>query len=280
VNDTIGAGMFGLPDFFAPGAATAFVLTALRVGGLLLVAPAWSAKTVPMRLRTGLLVLFSVLLLPSALDSATARIAAGTLAVTPATFLTESAIGFAMGVAAAIVIAGAEFGGELMTTTIGLSGAAIFDPVNNTQGAMLGSLLQMIALVVLLIGGGHLFMLEAVSKSFAVMPLGAPLALDRGFLALASACSTIFAAGLQFAAPVIAAVLITNIALAILGRAAPQLNIMSVAFPLQIGIGLLTFAGSIGLVVHVLSDWTPKYGQTLDSFARAVQVAPEPAGRR
>jgi flagellar biosynthetic protein FliR len=55
---------------------------------------------------------------------------------------------------------------------------------------------------------------------------------------------------------------------------------MSVAFPIQIGIGLLTFAGSLGLVVHALSDWTPAYARTLDSFARAVQVAPVPATGR
>ena len=85
---------------------------------------------------------------------------------------------------------------------------------------------------------------------------------------------------MQFAAPVIAAILVTNIALAVLGRAAPQLQIMSVAFPIQIGIGLLTFAGSLGLVVHALSDWTPAYARTLDSFARAVQVAPVPATGR
>ena len=97
-------------------------------------------------------------------------------------------------------------------------------------------------------------------------------------------CSTIFSTGLQFAAPVIAAILVTNIALAILGRAAPQLQIMSLAFPLQIGIGLLTFAGSVGLIVHALGQWTTPYGNTLDSFARAAQVAPAvapaPAGRR
>jgi flagellar biosynthetic protein FliR len=82
---------------------------------------------------------------------------------------------------------------------------------------------------------------------------------------------------MQFAAPVIAAVLLTNIALAVLGRAAPQLQIMSLAFPLPIGIGLLTFAGSIGLVVQALGGWTTQYGTTLDSFVRAAQVAPAPA---
>jgi flagellar biosynthetic protein FliR len=55
---------------------------------------------------------------------------------------------------------------------------------------------------------------------------------------------------------------------------------MSLAFPLQIGIGLLTFAGSIGLVVHALADWTPAYAKTLDTFAQAVHVAPAPATGR
>ncbi|MEN9510128.1 MAG: hypothetical protein RLZZ621_2691 [Gemmatimonadota bacterium] len=267
---------FGLPDFFAPGVAAAFVLTALRVGGLLLVAPAWSAKAVPMRLRTAMLVVFAVLLLPAALETTNRD----TLAITPATFLGETAIGFVLGLAAAIIIAAAEFAGELATTTIGLSGAAIFDPINNTQGAVLSSFMQLLALVLLMGTGGHIYMIEAIGRSFTLMPLGAPVALDKGFLEIVKSASLIFSTGLQFASPVIGAVLVANIALAILGRAAPQLNIMSVAFPLQIGIGLLTFAGSLGLLVRVMSDWTPAYGKTLDSFARAVQVAPEPAGRR
>jgi flagellar biosynthetic protein FliR len=263
----------GLPDFFAPGVATATVLTALRVGGLLLVAPAWSAKSVPMRLRVALLVIFAVLLLPAALATANRA----QLAITPATFLGETAVGFALGLAAAIAVAGAEFAGELATNTIGLSGAAIFDPINNTQGAMLASFMQLLMVTLMLIAGGHLFMIDAVARSFAVLPLGAPLALDRGFLPLVKAAGHVFASGMQFAAPVIAAVLLTNIALAVLGRAAPQLQIMSLAFPLQIGIGLLTFAGSIGLVVQALGGWTTQYGTTLDSFVRAAQGAPAPA---
>ena len=86
---TSSTGLFGLPDFFAPGVATAFVLTALRVGGLLLVAPAWSAKSFPMKLRTAVLVVFATLLIPSA--SATSDLTA--LRITPVTFLSETIIG-------------------------------------------------------------------------------------------------------------------------------------------------------------------------------------------
>lgn len=258
----------GLPDLFAPGVATAFVLVALRVGGLMLVAPAWSAKTVPMRLRTAIMIVFAVILAPSAMTTANLD----TLAITPATFLAETAVGFVIGLAAAFVIAAAEFAGELVTVSIGLSGAAIFDPVRNTQGMILGQFMQLLALVVLLIGGGHIVMLQAVGASFQAMPLGAPLDLGAGFGAFVPMAKSIFATGLQFSAPVIAAVLVTNIALAVLGRAAPQLQIMSLAFPIQIGIGLVTFAGSLALVVHAMSDWTPGFTGSLDAFARAART--------
>lgn len=262
----------GLPDFFAPGVATAFVLTALRIGGLMLVAPAWSAKTVQMRLRTALIVVFAVMIAPSA--NATADLT--TLQITPATFLAETAVGFVIGLAAALVIAAAEFAGELITVTIGLSGAAIFDPVRNTQGMILGQFMQLLSLVVLLIGGGHILMLQALAASFQAMPLGAPINLGAGFAAFVPMASTIFSTGLQFSAPVIAAVLVTNIALAVLGRAAPQLQIMSLAFPIQIGVGLLTFAGSLALVVHAMSDWTPTFTRSLDTFARAATASTSP----
>ena len=259
---------FGLPDFFAPGVAAACVLTALRVGGLLLIAPAWSAKVVPMRLRSVLLVLFAVLLLPAA----RANTDLTSLRITPATFLAETAVGFMIGMAGALVIAAAEFAGELATTTIGLSGAAIFDPINNTQGAILQQFMQIMALIVVLVGGGHIIMLQAVAQSFVSMPLGAPLHIGDGSRAIVVAARSIFVTGVQFAAPVIAAVLLLNLALAVLGRAAPQLNIMGVAFPLQIGVGLITFAGSLALVVHAMGDWTPGFVSTLETVARATHI--------
>ena len=255
----------GFPDLFAPGVATAFILTILRVGGLMLAAPVWSAQSVPMKLRTALIVIFAVLLLPAA----TANANVTSLRISPASFLAESIIGFVIGVAAAITIASAEFAGELITTTAGLSGAAIMDPVNNTQAPILSGFMQLLALVLLVISGGHVLMIEAVGNSFRAMPLGASFDLGAGMGAFVPMAKVIFLSGLQFAAPVIAAVFVTNVALAVLGRAAPQLQIMSVAFPLQIGIGLLTFAGSIALVVHVMTDWTPGFATSLDAFARA-----------
>lgn len=266
----------GFPDLFAPGMTAAVVLSALRVGGLLLVAPIWSAKPVPMTLRTALMLIFALLLNPAATNGVNLE----TLRITPATFLSESAIGLVIGLSAAIFIAGAEAAGEQMTISIGLSGAAIFDPTNNTQGAILSQFMQMLALVVLLIAGGHLVMLRALADSFRVMPLGASLNLGEGFHALVPMARSVFTSGIQFAAPVVASVLVMNIALAILGRAAPKLQIMSVAFPLQISVGLLTLAGSLALIVRTMSDWTPGFGANIEAFARAANVAGSLPGAR
>ena len=256
----------GFPDFFAPGVTAGFVLSALRVGGLLLVAPVWSAKPVPMRLRTALIVIFALLLNPAA----TAGVNLDALRITPATFLSESAIGMVIGLSAAIFVAGAEAAGEQMTTAIGLSGAAIFDPTNNMQGAILGQFMQMLALLIVLMAGGHLMMLRALSDTFHVMPLGAPINLGDGFRAFVPTARSIFASGMQFAAPVVASVLVMNIALAILGRAAPKLQIMSVAFPLQIGVGLLTLAGTLALIVRTIDgQWLPSFAGAIEVFARA-----------
>ena len=266
----------GIPDLFAPGMTAAVVLSALRVGGLLLVAPVWSAKPVPMRLRTALTVIFALLLNPSATQGVNLE----ALRITPATFLSETSIGIAIGLSAAMVIAGAEAAGEQMTTSIGLSGAAIFDPTNNTQGSLLATFMQMLSLMVLLIGGGHLVMLRALADTFRVLPLGMPLDLGLGFHELVKAASSVFSAGIQFAAPVVAAVLVMNIALAILGRAAPKLQVMSVAFPLQISVGLLTLAGSLALIVRTMSDWTPGFALTMETFARAAGATSSIPGAR
>lgn len=259
----------GLPDLFAPGVAASVVLSALRVGGLMLVAPVWSAKPVPMRLKTALIVIFALLLNPAA----TAGVNVEALRITPATFLSESAIGLVVGLSAALFIAGAEAAGEQMTVAIGLSGAAIFDPVNNTQGAILAQFMQMLALLIVLMAGGHLLMLRALSETFHVLPLGAPINLGAGFGAFVPTARSVFTSGMQFAAPVVAAVLVMNIALAILGRAAPKLQIMSVAFPLQIGVGLLTLAGSLALIVRTIDGhWFTEFGSNLEVFARAASA--------
>src|SRR5690606_31274711 len=120
-------------DLFAPATAPALALLGSRISGLVLIAPTLSARTVPAKHRAVLVMLLTALLAPVAIYSmqSPARI-------TPETMLAEMVIGFSLGLGAAVIVAGAEAAGESIANQIGLSGAAILDPLNNTSVPALG----------------------------------------------------------------------------------------------------------------------------------------------
>jgi flagellar biosynthetic protein FliR len=255
-------------DPFAPGAGPVLALFGARMSGLVLVAPVFSARTIPVMVRTALVVLLTVLLAPVAMSYLTE-----VPAITPATVITEALIGFAIGLGAAVFVGAAEAAGDVLSVQIGLSGAAIVDPLNNQQGAALGPFLNMFAVVLLLTLNGHFVMLDAVAASVRHLPLGSAANLQAGMGALISLGTTLFTLGLRFAAPVVAVVLIANVALAVLSRAAPQLNILSIAFPIQIGLGLFVMAAALPLLAHWFNGWDSAYDGVLDRIFGALAPA-------
>ena len=245
-------------DPFAKGSTTVLALLGLRISGLVLIAPVFSAKPIPAHLKMGLIILLTILLQPAA------RLhAAPNVSLNFATAFSESMIGFAIGLGAALLVGAADAAGELIAVQTGLSGAAILDPLTMQQGPALGQFTNFFAVTLLLALDAHIVMLDAIATSARVMPVGASFDLANGARAMVGTGSQLFILGLRFAAPVIAVVLIANVALAILSRAAPQLNILSVAFPLQIGAGLIAFAGTIPMIALFFNGWTNFYESVL-----------------
>jgi len=245
------------------GSAETLVLFGARVGGLLLVAPALSETIVPRSFRVALLVILTVLLQPVALASMH-----GVPRITPETFLTETLVGFAIGLGAALLIGAAEAAGDIVAVQIGLSGSAILDPLSNENMPILGTFLRLFAVTLLLSFNLHLTMLSALADSVHALPVGASLNVKGGLWAMLQLGGALFAFGVRFAAPVIAAVLIANVALAVLGRAAPQLNILSVAFPVQIALGLTTLIASLPAIARFFGGWSGVYDGMLNTIAR------------
>lgn len=244
-------------NLYAPETWSALVLLASRIGGLVLVAPVFSSRLVPVTVRTALVVLLTVLLYPAA------RSVAGPRGITPAAVLGEMLVGFAIGLGAALLIGAMEVAGDYIAVQTGLSGAALLDPLSNQQSAALGTFLQVFAVTLLLSTNGHLVMLDALSASTQRIPLGGTATPGAGLLELAGQGSTLFALGLRFAAPVIAVALIANVALAVLSRAAPQLNILQIAFPVQILAGLATLFAALPMLASWWLGWQPTYGDLL-----------------
>lgn len=253
-------------DLFAPSTAPILVLLGFRLGGLILVAPVFASRTIPMTLKAGLIVALTATIFPVAAASAEAGVR-----ITPAVALTESLIGFALGFGVAVMIAAAEAMGDLLAVQIGISGAAALDPLTSSSVPVLGTFASLFAVALLLSVDGHIVMLQSLAESLSLLPIGQALDLRAGLVTMVGWGSTLFLLGLRFAAPVIATVLLANVAIAVLGRAAPSLNVLAVAFPIQIGIGLLVLAASLPLVGAFFAGWTTMYdgmlGQLLESLA-------------
>jgi flagellar biosynthesis protein FliR len=245
-------------DVFAPGSASLLVLFGTRVSGLVLVAPVFSARPIPPMVKSALVVLLSVLMVPVARSQS-----AATPLLTPAAVLGEAMVGLALGLGAALLIGAAESAGELLSIQIGLSGSAIVDPLSAQQSTALGQMVKLFALVLVLTVDGHLVMLDALATSARRLPVGSAMELADGALGLASLGGSLFSLGLQFASPVIAIVLIANVALAVLSRAAPQLQILQLAFPIQILVGLGTLVATFPFIAAWFVEWQGRYDAVL-----------------
>jgi flagellar biosynthetic protein FliR len=153
----------------------------------------------------------------------------------------QMVIGLAMGMAMRIVFAAIEMAGEIIGMTMGLGFATFYDPQSAGHSSAISQFLALVMLMLYLAANFHLMLISVLVDSFTTMPIGA-----GGFAPnmeqLLSWGARIFSAGVQLSLPIVAALLINNIALGVLTRAAPQLNIFGIGFPVAIGVGFIMIA--------------------------------------
>jgi flagellar biosynthetic protein FliR len=158
-------------------------------------------------------------------------------------------IGLGIGFSIRIVFAAVEMAGEISSLTMGLGFATFFDPQTKGRSSAISQFLALLATMAFLSVNGHLVLLSVLAESFTSLPISASPINGGGFEQLANWGGRIFSAGLQLSLPIVAALLITNVALGILTRAAPQLNLFGIGFPITLGVGLTM----IGMTLPFLS---------------------------
>lgn len=217
----------------------AFAWPAARILALVATAPVLGNNGVPRRIRLGLgLVLILVI----------APIAGPMPDVAPASWEgllilgQQIVIGVAMGFAMRIVFTAVDMAGELIGLQMGLGFATFFDHVHGVNSPVVAQFLGLIAMLFFLALNGHLMVISALAESFHVMPVGPNLFSPDAAFSLVAWGSHIFSAGLMLALPVLAALVITNLALGVLTRTAPQLNLFAVGFPVTLMLGFLMLA--------------------------------------
>jgi flagellar biosynthetic protein FliR len=211
-----------------PGYLSAGVLVLIRLSGLIVFAPILSSSAITGQVKAGLAVAMTILLAPVVAVLPGARPVLDFSAV-----LGELGVGLTLGLALTMLNEALNFAGTVMGFEFSFSLVSLLDPNTMIETPVLGQMLGWLGILVILGAGLHRTMILAVMRSFSVVPVGqAALQVHTG-VALSGMASGLFLAGLQLAAPVLAAALTVEVTVALIGRLSPQLPVLVVSIPLK-----------------------------------------------
>jgi flagellar biosynthesis protein FliR len=246
-----------------------FTLVLARTGGLLVTAPLFSTQALPRQVRALLAVAMSLLVTPVFLDTSLPPIE--NLAVYGKLLANETLVGLLLGLGINILFAGVQVAGQIVSQLSGLSLADVFSPGFEEDVSVFSQLLYFLTLAVFIAIGGHRIVTQSLLDTFAAMPPG-HAALGHGFVnVLVTIISQAFALGIRAAAPLLTALLISNLMLGLISRTLPQINVIAVGFGLNalLAMGLLFL--SIGAAAWTFQEPTIDVMQRIQEALVATQ---------
>lgn len=231
-----------------------FLWPFFRIGAMFMIAPMTGSTNVPTRVR---------LMLSLAVTAIVVPLLPQVPAVSPfswpaiAIILQQLLIGVAMGFSLMLVFGAIVTGGQIIAMQMGLGFASMVDPQNGTQVPVLSQLYTLMTTLLFLGMDGHLILIRLLVDSFQLMPIS-DVGLDRdAFHAIAMWGSQMFAGALWLALPAMASLLMINMAFGVMARAAPQLNIFAIGFPVAMIMGFV-------VILYSLPNVVPQFSQLLE----------------
>ena len=225
------------PQFLSAG-----VLVMVRMSGLMVFAPLFSSAAIAPRIKAGFAIATTVLLAPVVGTLPHARVQLDMVGV-----LGELGVGLAFGFALSLILETLMFAGQMLGMQFSFSLVNLMDPNSRIETPVLGEVLNWMGLLVLIGAGLDRSLLAAVMRSFAVVPVGQATMKAGTGAALAAMTGGIFLAGLQLAAPVVAAALTVEVVVGLVGRLSPQLPVMLVSIPLKTLVSYVVLIGSLAV---------------------------------
>jgi flagellar biosynthesis protein FliR len=240
----------------------AFLWPFARIAALVATAPVIGESSIPARVKVGLAAFLTLVVAPTLapLPQVTVFSATGIWII-----VNQFVIGAALGLTMQLAFAAIEQAGAVIGLQMGLGFATFFDPASGSSAVVVGRYLNTIAMLAFLAFDGHLQVIASLAGSFDSLPIGAGMLGRAGFNTLVQWGGVLFSAGLLLALPVVVALLIANLALGILNRAAPQIGVFQVGFSVLLIVGLL-------LLQLMLPNMLP-------FFARLIELGIDTMGR-
>jgi flagellar biosynthetic protein FliR len=246
----------------------AYLWPMVRIGAMLIAAPMFSSRQVPVRFRLMLMLLITWMVIPTLPPMPAADVLSHTGFMI---MLQQVLIGVVMGFILQMVFGALIFGGQVVAYSTGLGFASMVDPQNGVQVPVIAQFYLILATLLFLLSNGHLLAIELLADSFRSLPVAVDGITRNGLLEVVAWGSRLFAGGLLIALPIVGAMLMVNMGMGVVMRAAPQLNIFSVGFPVTMLIGFALMWVTLPNLFDVFNEYLADAFQLMMQTLRVVR---------
>lgn len=242
-----------------------FILPLFRVAAVLMSMPVFGTTLVPTRVRLYFALAITVVIAPGLppMPPVNALDLSGLMLIAE-----QILIGALMGFSLQLFFQAFVVAGQIISIQMGMAFASMIDPTNGVNTAVIGQFLTMLVTLLFLAMNGHLVVFEVLTESFTTLPVGSALLVNH-FWEIAGRLGWVLGAAMVLVLPAITALLVVNIAFGVMTRAAPQLNIFSIGFPLTLVLGMVIFWVSLG---DILNQYQPLATQALQLLRDMAQA--------
>jgi flagellar biosynthesis protein FliR len=245
----------------------AFFLVLARIGPLFLLAPLFSSKLLPARVRGIVAVALAIGMTPVVSKGVTLPLGAFDMG---ALIAKEALIGAAFAFSIGALFAAISAAGTLLDTSIGFSYGSLVDPLTGSQSTVLAQLYSLVGTMVFIVIGGDGWVVRGLARTYDLVGLDQAPDLGRLVGAMDATFAGIMTSALEVAGPVMLALILTDAAFGVVSRVVPQLNVFAVGFPAKVVVGLLLVAATLPFVAGWISG---ELQQDVGSALQAIRVA-------
>ena len=236
---------------FSEEQVAGFMLVIARIAPLFVVAPMFSSKAIPGRVKGIAAVGIAVGIAP--LATAGHKIPLDVMSMA-AIAMKELTVGLAFALSIAVLFAAVSAAGALLDTLVGFSFGALVDPLTGNNSSILGQLYAFVGVAVFIAINGDAWVTKGLYRTYTLVPLVDAPAVGSMVAGVQHAFTGVFAAALELAAPVMLAVILTDAAFGVVSRVVPQLNVFQIGFPAKVTVGLLVLGVSLPFAAGWLAD--------------------------
>jgi flagellar biosynthetic protein FliR len=249
---------------------SAMTLAMVRVSGMVVFAPFFSSKALPVRAKAVLVGAVAFLLAPLVAESPHAS-----ATIDFSALLGELAVGLVYGLSLALLNEMLIFAGQIVGLQLSFSLVNLLDPGSSIETPLMGELFQLMGTLVVIAAGLDRILLASMVRSFRAVPLGEFALQPASALAIVESAGGVFLAALELAAPLLAATMLVEFAIALIGRLSPQMQTMSLSVPLKTMTGFAVLTGSLALWPRFIEV---RFAGLLDMAERLITAGPHGMG--